>query len=149
MAKPERPTQVKLSQAAKRAITLAGKIRAYYDRELPKRYLHYPVISPGEEGPPPPPEEKTLNQFLTTLPPDLLYQLLLVMYLGRGDYGVEDLAGPYAALKGTIGEPQWAASQMMEKAPLADYLSDGLAKLQEHGIDVDNLPLQPRGVVKP
>jgi hypothetical protein len=148
MAKGQSKTDTKLSQVAKRTITLARKIRAYYDDKLPKWYPHYPLISPGEEAPPPPPEETALTQFLSELPPELLYQLILVMYIGRGDFEVEDLPGAYAALKQTSGEPKWAASQMLEKAPLADYVSDGLVQLQEHGINVDNLPLQAGGVAK-
>jgi hypothetical protein len=148
MAKGQTKTDTKLSQVAKRTITLARKIHAYYDDQLPKWYRHYPVISPGEEGPPPPSEEKALTQLLSELPPDLLYQLLLVMYLGRGDFEVENLAEAYAPLKQSLGEPKWAASEMLEKASLADYLSDGLVLLQEHGIDVDHLPLQTGGVAK-
>jgi hypothetical protein len=148
MAKGQSKTETKLSQAAKRTITLARKIRAYYEEELPKWHPHYPVISASEEGPPAPPEEKTLAQFLDALPPELLYQLILVMYVGRGDFGTEDLADSYAALKQSFAEPKWVASQMMDKAPLADYLSDGLEQLQEHGLDVDNLPLQIGGVAK-
>jgi hypothetical protein len=148
MAKGQTKTDTKLSQVAKRTISLARKIRAYYDDKLPKWYPHYPIISPGEEAPPPPPEETALTQYLSELPPELLYQLILVMYLGRGDSRVEDLAEAYAALKQTFGEPKWAASQMLEKAALADYLSDGLVHLQVHGIDVDHLPLQAGGVAK-
>ncbi len=148
MAKAQSKAEMKLSGALKKTITLARKIRAYYDDKLPKWYSHYPLISPGEEAPPPPPEEATLSQFFSALSPELLYQLLLVMYLGRGDFGVADLAGGYAALKQSSGEPTWAAPLMMEKTPLADYLSDGLMQLQEHGIDVDNLPLQTGEVAK-
>jgi hypothetical protein len=64
------------------------------------------------------------------------------MYLGRGDFGADDLPGNYEALKQTFGQPEWAASQMMEKAPLADYLSDGLSELKRHRIPVDDLPLE-------
>jgi hypothetical protein len=63
------------------------------------------------------------------------------MYLGRGDFGADDLPGSYEALKQTFGKPEWAASQMMEKAPLAEYLSDGLLELERHRIPVDDLPL--------
>ena len=48
---------VKLSEAAERVITLARKVRAYYDAELPNWYPDYPLISPSQEGPPPPKEE--------------------------------------------------------------------------------------------
>jgi hypothetical protein len=148
MAKAQSKTETKLSQAAKRTISLARKIRAYYDDKLPKWYPQYPVITPGDEGPPPPPEEKILTEFLSEISPELLDQLILVMYLGRGDFDVKDLAGAYAALKQTVGEPKWVASQMMDKAALADYLSDGLVRLQEHGIDLDDLPLQVGGEAK-
>jgi hypothetical protein len=132
----------------KRTIALARKFRAHYDEKLPKWYSHYPVISPAEEAPPPPPEETALSQFFAELPPELLHQLVLVMYVGRGDFDVEDLAGASAALKQTFGEPKWPASQMIEKAPLAAYLSDGLTQLQGHDIDVDNLPFRAGEVAK-
>jgi hypothetical protein len=142
MARAQRPTELKLSEAAKKIITLAGRIRSYYDTELPKRYPQYPIIQIGEEGPPPPPDEKALRKFMTELPADLIYQLVLVMYIGRGDFGVEDLAGSYGYMKEKFADPKWAAWQMMEKTPLADYLSDGLALLEEHAIDVDKLPVE-------
>jgi hypothetical protein len=64
------------------------------------------------------------------------------MYIGREDFGVDDLPGRYEPLKQTFGTPERAASQMMDKAPLADYLSDGLSELKRHRIPVDNLPLE-------
>lgn len=133
---------MKLSQVADKVITLAHKVREYYDNELPKWYPTYPVISPGEEGPPSPKEEKELRKLLRSLPEETIYRLILIMYLGRGDFGADDLAGSYEALKQTFGKPEWAASQMMEKAPLAQYLSDGLSELARHRIAVDDLPLE-------
>jgi hypothetical protein len=133
---------MKLSEAAQRVITLARKVRRYYDTELPKWYPDYPVVSPAEEGPPPPKEERELRNFLRSLPSETIYRLLLVMHLGRGDFGTDDLPGSYEALKQTFGKPEWAASQMMQKAPLAEYLSDGLSELKRQRIPVDDLPLQ-------
>jgi hypothetical protein len=46
-------------------------------------------------------------------------------------------------LKKTLGKPDWAASQLLAKAPLAEYLADGLAELKTNGIDVDRLGLRP------
>ena len=90
-----------------------------------------------------PPEEKELRDFLTTLSEDRIYPLILILYLGRGDFGTDDLARHFEGLKGTIGDPEDAASQMMMyKATLADELSDGLEELRKHKIDVDNLPLK-------
>jgi hypothetical protein len=132
---------MRTSEAASRVIDLARKVREYYATELPKHYPNYPVIGPDEASASPPPEEKELRDFLSTLPADLLYQLMLIMYLGRGDLGAEDLAAYYEALKGTFGEPQQATAQLMDKAPLADYLLDGLEELRKHRINVDRMPL--------
>ncbi|WP_161967146.1 DUF3775 domain-containing protein [Fimbriiglobus ruber] len=85
---------------------------------------------------------QALRNFLRSLSSESIYRLLLVMYLGRGDFGADDLPGSYVALKETFGKPEWAASQMMEKAPLAEYLSDGLLELARHRIPVDDLPLE-------
>ncbi|HWG43256.1 MAG TPA: DUF3775 domain-containing protein [Gemmataceae bacterium] len=131
-----------LSEAADRVIDLAGKVREYYATELPKRHPNYPVVGVGEESAPSPPEEKELRDFLLTLSQEMLYQLILIMYLGRGDYGTDDLAGYYEALKGTFGDLEHTASQMMDKAPLADYLLDGLEELRKHKINVDKMPLK-------
>jgi hypothetical protein len=148
MAKGQRPAEMKLSQAAKKTISLAAKIHAYYETELPKWFPQYPIITSEEEGPPPPPEEKALRKFLLELPADLLYQLILIIYLGREEFGVDRLADTYAALKQSTAEPKWAVTEMVETASLADYLSDGLERLQAHGIDVDHLPLQGGAVAK-
>ncbi|MFI5457903.1 MAG: DUF3775 domain-containing protein [Isosphaerales bacterium] len=131
-----------LSEAAHKVIDLARKVRDYYATELPKRHPHYPLVGLDEESAPSPPAEKELRAFLASLSEEMVYQLMLIMYLGRGDFGVEDLAGYYEALKGTLGDPEHAASQMTDKAPLGDYLSDGLQELREHKIDVDKMPLK-------
>ena len=133
---------MKLSEAARRVMTLARKVREYYDRELPKWYPDYPLIDPAQKGPPSPKEERELRRLLTSLPSGTIYQLVLLMYLGRGDFGPDELPGRYEALKQTFGDPEWAASQMMGKAPLAEYLSDGLLELKRHRIPVDDLPLE-------
>ena len=91
---------------------------------------------------PAPPEEEELTAFLGSLSEEMVYQLILIMYLGRGDFGIDELAGYYQALKGTFGDPQHAASQLTDKAPLADYLVDGLEELRKHKIDVDKMPLK-------
>jgi len=131
-----------LSEAASRVIDLAGKVREYYATELPKVHPNYPLVGPDEKSATPPAEEKELRRFLATLPEDMIHRLTLVMYLGRGDFGADDVAGYYEALKGTFGDPEQAASQMIRMAPLADYLLDGLEELRKHKIDVDKLPLK-------
>jgi hypothetical protein len=134
---------MKLSEAAKEAIALADAIRNYWDTELPKRHPHYPLIHAGENSGPPPPEEKKLRDLFASLPEDAIYKLVLIMYLGRGDFGTDHLAEHYQALKETFEKPDWAASQMLHKRPFADYLTDGLAELKKSGIDVDQLTFAP------
>jgi hypothetical protein len=133
---------MKLSEAANRVIDLARKVYEYYSTELPKRHRNYPLVEPDEEGAPPPPEEKELRDFLSTLSEDVIYQLLLIMYLGRGDFSVADLGEYYNDLNGTFGDAEHAAAQMMNKASLADLLMDGLEELRGHKINVDKLPLK-------
>ena len=134
--------QMKLSDATARVIELARKVREYYATELPKHHPNYPVIRLTDPNPPPPPEERELRSFLTTLSADMIYRLLLVMYVGRGDFGTDDLPGSYETLKNTFAKPEYAVSQMMDKAPLADYLSDALEEFRKHRINVDKLPLE-------
>ena len=130
-----------LSEAANRVIELARQVREYYAIELPKRHPNYPVVGLDEESVAAPPAEKELRHFLSTLSEELIYQLILLMYLGRGDLSTNDLAESYETLKGTIGDSEQATSQMMiYKATLADELSDGLEELRKHKINTDKIP---------
>jgi hypothetical protein len=134
--------EMKLSEAAQKVIALGGKVRAYYERELPKCYSSYPIMKPGEKGPPPPKEETELRQFLISLPPDIIYRLVLLMRLGYEAFGADQLAEQYKVVKETfLDGPEWAVSQMMGRSTLANYLSDGLAELKRHRIHVDALPV--------
>lgn len=133
--------EVTLSEAAQRVIDLARRVRTYYEAELPKRHPDYPLIRDDEDETPPPPEERKLKDFLETLSDETIYQLLLIMHLGRRDFGTEDLAAPYDALKQTFKRPEIAVSQMLAKAPLGDYLADGIEELHKHKINVDKMRL--------
>jgi hypothetical protein len=131
-----------LSEAAKKVIDLAGKVYQYYDTELPKWHRNYPLVEPDEESPPPPPEEKALRDFLSSLPEEILYQLLLITYLGRGDCDTDDLAEYYASFRGAPGGPEYALAELMGEAALADELSYGLEELRKHRINVDKIALR-------
>src|SRR5947209_17259771 len=109
---------MKLSETAKEVIALAEAIRNYWDAELPKRHPDYPFVHPGEDSGPPPPEEKKLKGLLARLPADMVYKLALIMHLGRGDFGTDDLAAHYQALKRRYGKPGSAVAQLGEKASL-------------------------------
>lgn len=128
-----------LSRAASQVMDYARKIRAYYNTELPKRHPNYPLVDPRDRLTPAPPEQEELDEYLTSLPEETVYQLLLLMYLGRGDYDTVELAGNYRYLKEMFHEPRLAANQMMDKAPLAKYLATGLDKLHKDGLDADKL----------
>jgi len=133
---------MKVSEAAKRAIVLAEAIRNYWDAELPKRHPNYPWIRSGEDSGPPPPEEKKLRELFSRLPEDTVYKLVLIAYLGRGDFGTKELSHQYETLKATFEKPAVAASQILGKGPvLGEYLAEGLEELEKSGIDVDNLTL--------
>ena len=130
---------MKFSETAAKVISLATVIRDYWNTELPKRHPGYPVVSPGEDSGPSPPEEAELKRFLEKLPDDAIYKLVLLMYLGRGDFGTDELALHYETLKQRFQKRERAISQMEGKAPLADYLGDGMAELRKKGIDLDEL----------
>jgi hypothetical protein len=134
---------MKLSEAVSKVIALARVIRTYWETELPRRHPDYPIVNPGEQPLAPPPEEKKLAKLFAGLPEDMVYQIGLLMYLGRGDFDIRELADHYKTVKENFDSPTALASQLIDKAPLADYLQDGLSELEKHNIDMDNLPLKP------
>jgi hypothetical protein len=129
---------MKLSEVAAKAITLARKVRKYYDAVLPKWYPDYPIYDPAQEKPPAPKEEQELRNLLQSLPAEMIYRLILIAYLGREDFGVEDLSGRYEDLKQKFGIPERAVIEMMGTVVLGEYLSDGLAELKRRRIPVDD-----------
>lgn len=133
---------MKLSGVVRKVITLGRKVRKYYDIELPKWYPDYPFAWPGQEGPPPPKEEGELRTFLESLPSEMIYQLMLIIGLGSERFRPDDLPGSYEGLKQKYIEPEWAIDEMVQSAPLAGYLSDGLSVLKRHSIPVNDLPLE-------
>lgn len=134
------------SDTAAEVIRLADARRAYWNAELPKHHPDYPIIRPGERRPSPPPEEAQLTSLLASLPPEVIYKLILTMYLGRGDFDTTALGDEYGAIKTTFPEPKVAAVQLNGKGPLGAYLHDGLDRLKQAGIDLDTASLEPCGV---
>ena len=139
---------MKLSEAARRVIELAWKIRDYWDAELPKRHPDYPLVNPGEDDGPPPPEEAKLRGLLEGLPEDMLYKLFFLMRYGRGGAEPGDLAQAFRELKEEFPERDEVVEMMMFQAPLAAYLEDGLDRLRDLKIDPDRFlvskPARPR-----
>jgi len=130
---------MKLSEVAQEVIRLARARREYWDAELPKRHPDYPLVHPGEDSGPPPPEEVRLRELLMRLPDDMIYKLIMIMYGGRDGFNAPELASSFEEMKRDFPRPEWAVSQMMGKALLDYYLTEGLAKLRENKIDADKL----------
>ena len=129
---------MKLSTVANKVIALGEKIRDYWERELPRRHPDYPIVNPGEDSGPPPPEEKKLRKYLESLPEDVVYKLLLLMYLGQGIVHTDRLADHYQALRDEIGTPGEAVA-LVEKGAVTEAISRGLEELKRNNIDPDAL----------
>jgi hypothetical protein len=65
------------------------------------------------------------------------------MHLGRGDFGTDDLARQYEAVRETFGDPEWAAAQLLGKASLGESLQEGLEEMRRKQIDADKLAFIP------
>jgi Protein of unknown function (DUF3775) len=73
--------------------------------------------------------EIELRQFLSGLPPDMVFTLTAIMYLGRGDFAAPDFQDHVKEAKLTFGDPNWAISLMLGKLSLPELLEEGLDKL--------------------
>jgi hypothetical protein len=83
--------------------------------------------------------EHRLSVFLNSQPPNVVYMLTAVMYLGRGDFPVSKLRERYTEVSETFGAPKWAARLMLDTFLLPDYLQQGLEKLNRARVDVDHM----------
>lgn len=128
-----------LTEIAQRVAELARQRRSYWDAELPRRHPDYPVVHPNDPVTPPPPQEHELHNVLQLLTEDAVRQLLLIMYLGRGDFAAGELAENYERVRAAFPQRDWAIRQMLDKAPLAEYLEQGLSRLGQEGIDPNSL----------
>ena len=129
---------MKLSEIVREVIRLGEASRAYWDRELPLHHPHYPVIGAGEKPVRPPPEDARILALLKTLPEDQLYGLMLLAYLGRGDYSADDLVCAYQDLKDTFPSVDLVITQWTGDTAIADYLTDALDEMNKRHIDLDS-----------
>jgi hypothetical protein len=126
------------SEVVERAIGLATAITTYRDTELPKRHPQYPLVDPSVPDPPPPPQEEELRQFLRSRPPDEVYRLLALTYLGRGDFNPADIPGATVELHKSFPTVDTAVDQLLSK-PLDEFLATGLDEFRRAGLDLDRL----------
>jgi hypothetical protein len=130
---------VKLSEAVREVIRLGDASRAYWDRELPRRHPHYPIIRAGEDSGPPPPEDAQIQALLESLPEDQLYALILLTYVGRGDFSADHLLPAYQTMKEMFPSRDMAIAQIIGFKTLAEYLTDALEEIHKRRIDLDSL----------
>jgi hypothetical protein len=132
---------MKLSEAVRDIIRLGDASRAYWDRELRRHHPHYPMIHPGEDEPPPPPEDAQIQAVLNSLSEDQLYSLILLMYVGRGNYRTDQLPSAYQAMKESFPSKELIIGRMTGDTWLAADLADAMEQIKKHHIDPDNLKL--------
>jgi hypothetical protein len=130
---------VKLSETIREIIRLGEASRAYWDRELPKHHPHYPTIRAGEDSVPPPSEDTQILALLKSLPEDQLYALILLVYVGRGDFGVDHLPSAYQTIKEIFPSKDLAIAQMTGTGALAEYLTDAMEEFRNRHIDLDRI----------
>jgi hypothetical protein len=130
---------MKLSEAVRKIIRLGDVSRAYWDRELPRRHPQYPKVGAGEDSGPAPPEDAKIEKLLKGLSEDQLYTLILLMYVGRGDFSVDNLSRGYETMKEAFPTKDFAIAQMTGNITLAEYLTDAIQEVKKHHIDLDSL----------
>jgi hypothetical protein len=131
---------MKLATIVNKAVSLSEAIFQYWDRELRKRYPHYPLVYPGEEenDGPPPPQQKKLRELLASLPEEMLYKLALIKDVGTGLAKANDLQRGYETLREVWTNPAQLIEMLLER-PLYYDLPDGLERLKNQGIDPEKM----------
>ncbi len=130
---------MKLSEAVSEVIRLGDASRAYWDTELPRRHPHYPVIRSGEDSGPPPPENARMQALLKSLPEDQLYKLLMLVYVGRGDFAATPLSSAFQSMKESFPNKDMAVAHMIGMNAIAEYLRDAVDEIHRRKMDVDTL----------
>jgi hypothetical protein len=131
---------LKLSEVIPELIRLFQDRGDYYEEELPKLYKDYPLVSPGEDPESPlAPQDPQIRQLLMELPDDKVYQLILIMELGRSEYSTSDLPELFEEVKDDFGDPDSARSFIAGRGSFELSVTGGLAKLEASHIDLDNL----------
>jgi hypothetical protein len=103
---------MKLSAVVQKVIRLGDASRAYWDRELPRHHPHYPVIGAGEKSAPAPSEDVKIKALLTRLPESQMYTLMLLAYVGRGDFRLGNLLPARQRIRQTFPTRDLAIAQL-------------------------------------
>ena len=131
---------MKLAKIVRQAISLA---RAASDARVAADAADdSPIVSSGRYTSTAKPitlEERRLRAFLDSQPAAVVYMLIAIMYLGRGDYDPKELPERYLEMSETFGSPASAQRQMLVTMDLAGYLDEGYKRVGKTGIDIDKL----------
>ena len=92
---------------------------------------------------PPAPQEAQLRKLLMALPEDMIYKLILIVYLSLEYFGTQALAKRFEEIKDEFGNPESAVSFLVGIGSLGYLLTEGLARLSQDKIDVDKLLRKP------
>jgi hypothetical protein len=85
------------------------------------------------------PETAELRRFLEARPPGVVYMLLALVYLGRGDFPAREFRARVEDVRETFGDPKLVERELVSKWLLPEHLEEGLRKLTRARVDVDGL----------
>jgi hypothetical protein len=127
-----------ISEIAKEVIHLARVARAKVENNQDEQLLDwcYRLL---RENRSPVENTRELRDYLLGQSVAVIYTLTLIMYVGRGDIRVTDFRVLYDRVRWIFPTSREAVNQMVEKAPLPDYLDKGLRLFAAEGIDADLL----------
>ena len=138
---------MQLSEVVREVIRLGDASREYWDRELPKHHPRYPVIGPDETPPAPPPEDAQIQRLLESVPENQLYAVMVLAYLGRGDFSADNLSHAYQEMKESFPSSLLAIAQLVGTNELAEYLTDATEEMQTRHIDLNSLKIASTAAV--
>jgi hypothetical protein len=145
---------MKLSEIATRVIELArcpklpaspSDNESYIDEldEAPDEVDEAPddseeaILTQWLQGRPESEQSRQLRQFLLGQSTTVIYSLVLLMYVGRGDIEPRHVEKQRQHIRHICRDQAWAVSWLVSKAPLADYLETGLRICRQKNIDLD------------
>ena len=76
---------------------------------------------------------------LESLPVDQVYALILLTYVGCGDFSADHLMCAYRTMKEILPSKDVAIAQITGQKTLAEYLTDAMEEIQKRHIDLDSL----------
>jgi hypothetical protein len=134
---------MKLSEIVARVCDLGTAVAEYRERMRPRSTGSGRGVIPVSQLPPPPPrlaEELELRALLGSLVVAQLNALLVIMYVGRGDWDAEDdFLDHYHHISDTFPHAAWAVDKLLSKRALVEFLRQGVAAFTRAGKNIDHL----------